>query len=200
MALAHVASMRSEDPFRKVGAVALDFSNRVIATAYNGLPSGFKAPPGFWNDRDKRQKYMLHAEVNLCSLFRKGDVRTVAITTLPCSSCMTMLCAYEIREIYYNEDYASDAFEVASMYGVILTKVQLDTTTYPVPKPWTPDNALPSQAQEERVAAVLENPAYLRPRDNLDPKLKSLLDSPAKKTCSVCGMFMTGETCTECAI
>ena len=28
MALAHVASLRSEDPFRKVGAVAFDFDNR----------------------------------------------------------------------------------------------------------------------------------------------------------------------------
>ena len=40
MALAHVASLRSEDPFRKVGAVAFDFSNRVIGTAYNGLAPG----------------------------------------------------------------------------------------------------------------------------------------------------------------
>src|SRR5205085_2867143 len=43
MALAHVASLRSEDPFRKVGAVAFDFDNRVIGTAYNGLAPGFNA-------------------------------------------------------------------------------------------------------------------------------------------------------------
>ena len=35
MALAQVASLRSEDPFRKVGAVAIDHANRVIGTAYN---------------------------------------------------------------------------------------------------------------------------------------------------------------------
>ena len=45
MALAHVASMRSEDPYRKVGAAALDFDNRVIGTAYNGLAPGFA---GVW--------------------------------------------------------------------------------------------------------------------------------------------------------
>ena len=33
MALAHVAALRSEDPYRKVGAAALDFDNRVIGTA-----------------------------------------------------------------------------------------------------------------------------------------------------------------------
>ncbi len=48
MALAHVASLRSEDPFRKVGAVAIDFDNRVIGTAYNGLAPGYDAAPDFW--------------------------------------------------------------------------------------------------------------------------------------------------------
>ena len=49
MALAHVASLRSEDPFRKVGAAALDFDNRVVGTAYKGLAPGFDAPAGFWD-------------------------------------------------------------------------------------------------------------------------------------------------------
>ena len=69
MALAHVAALRSEDPYRKVGAAALDKDNRVIGTAYNGLYPGFSAPEGFWNSREERQKFMLHAEINLCSLF-----------------------------------------------------------------------------------------------------------------------------------
>ena len=54
MALAHVASLRSEDPYRKVGAAALDFDNRVIGTAYNGLAPGYNPPPGFWDDREAR--------------------------------------------------------------------------------------------------------------------------------------------------
>jgi dCMP deaminase len=41
MALAHFASLRSEDPSRKVGAVAIDFDNRVFGTAYNGLARGY---------------------------------------------------------------------------------------------------------------------------------------------------------------
>ena len=48
MSLAHVAALRSEDPYRKVGAAALDKDNRVIGTAYNGLFPGFDAPAGFW--------------------------------------------------------------------------------------------------------------------------------------------------------
>ena len=86
MALAHVASLRSEDPYRKVGAAALDFDNRVIGTAYNGLAPGFDPDEQFWADRDARQKFMLHAEVNLCSLFRRGEVKLVACTTMPCTA------------------------------------------------------------------------------------------------------------------
>ncbi len=125
LALAHVASLRSEDPYRKVGAVALDHSNRVIGTAYNGLAPGFEAPEGFWDDRDSRQKYMLHAEVNLCSLFTRGSAKIVACTTKPCTSCMQMLCAYDVETIYFRDDYpTSDADEIAAKYGVALIQVE----------------------------------------------------------------------------
>ena len=128
MALAHVASLRSEDPYRKVGAVAIDFDNRVIGTAYNGLAPGYDAAQEFWADRDERRKYMLHAEVNLCSLFTRGNVRLVACTTKPCTSCMQMLCAYGIQEIYFRDDYpGSEAPELAELYGIRLLQV----TDYP---------------------------------------------------------------------
>lgn len=124
MALAHVASLRSEDPYRKVGAAALDWNHRVIGTAYNGLAPGFDAPPGFWDDREARQKFMLHAEINLCSLFKRGEAKLIATTTMPCTACMQTLCAYGIREIYYRDRYhASDAPEIAALYGVSLVQV-----------------------------------------------------------------------------
>ena len=124
MALAHVASLRSEDPFRKVGAVAIDFDNRVIGTAYNGLAPGYDADPDFWADRDARRKYMLHAEVNLCSLFTRGNVRLVACTTKPCTSCMQMLCAYGVKEVYFRDDYPeSEADAIAGRYGIPLIQI-----------------------------------------------------------------------------
>lgn len=124
MALAHVASLRSEDPYRKVGAAALDYDNRVIGTAYNGLAPGFDAPEGFWSDREGRQKFMLHAEVNLCSLFKRGEAKVVATTTMPCTACMQTLCAYGVKEIYYHEVYhKSDALEIAEKYGILLQQI-----------------------------------------------------------------------------
>ncbi|MFC4991061.1 deoxycytidylate deaminase [Rubritalea tangerina] len=129
MALAHVASLRSEDPYRKVGAAALDFDNRVIGTAYNGLAPGFDAPVGFWDDREGRQKFMLHAEVNLCSLFKRGEAKVIATTTMPCTACMQTLCAYGVKEIYYRDIYKkSDAPEIAKVYGIKLEQVE----TYPL--------------------------------------------------------------------
>lgn len=125
MALAHVASLRSEDPFRKVGAVAFDFDNRVIGTAYNGLAPGFNATAEFWNDRDDRRKFMIHAEVNLCSLFTRGNVKLIACTTMPCTSCMQMLCAYGVKEIYYRDEYAeSEAGKIAELYSIPLVQLR----------------------------------------------------------------------------
>lgn len=125
MALAHVAALRSEDPYRKVGAAALDKDNRVIGTAYNGLFPGFTAPEGFWTSRQERQKFMMHAEINLCSLFKRGEAKVVACTTMPCTSCMQALCAHGVRTIYYGESYReSQAPAIAELYGVELIQVK----------------------------------------------------------------------------
>jgi dCMP deaminase len=125
MALAHVASLRSEDPFRKVGAVAFDFDNRVIGTAYNGLAPGFNADHEFWLDRDTRRKFMLHAEVNLCSLFTRGNVKLIACTTKPCTSCAQMLASYGVKEIYFHEDYPeSEADAICTLYGIQLVQLK----------------------------------------------------------------------------
>ena len=126
MALAEVASLRSEDPFRRVGAAALDWDNRVIGTSYNGLAPGFDPPSGFWDDRDGRQKYMLHAEVNLCSLFKRGEAKLIAATTMPCTACMQTLCAYGIKEIYYRDVYQdSDASRIAKLYDIRLEQIEV---------------------------------------------------------------------------
>lgn len=131
MSLAHVAALRSEDPYRKVGAAALDSENRVIGTAYNGLFPGFDPPAGFWVSREERQKFMLHAEINLCSLIHRGQAHIVACTTMPCTSCMQALCAHGVKTIYYAVDYAhSDAPLIAEQYGICLEQV-LD---YPLAK------------------------------------------------------------------
>jgi dCMP deaminase len=67
---------------------------------------------------------MIHAEVNLCSLFKRGEAKLIACTTKPCTACMQMLCAYGVKEIFYREDYpASEADLIADLYSVHLVQM-----------------------------------------------------------------------------
>jgi dCMP deaminase len=110
--IAQVASLRSEDPFYQVGACALDYSNRVIGVAYNGLAPGKVAPDGFWEDRDKRRPYMVHAECNVLALIKRGECRLIACNLLPCSSCATNIVAHGIKKVVYSEVYSRDTMSL----------------------------------------------------------------------------------------
>jgi dCMP deaminase len=118
--IAEVAALRSEDPWRKVGACALDYNNRVIGVAYNGLAPGKKAPKNFWKDRDQRLPYMIHAEANLLSLFERGKCKTLATTLLPCKSCATLIAGHGIKKVVYKEMYDRDksALDIFKFYSI----------------------------------------------------------------------------------
>ncbi len=125
--IAKVATLRSEDPYKKVGACALDHSNRVIGVAYNGLASGKDVDKEFWNDRDTRRTYMVHAEANLLSLFKRGECKLLACTLLPCSSCATMIAGYDIKKVVYEEVYKRDtlALDIFKFYGIELQQITI---------------------------------------------------------------------------
>jgi dCMP deaminase len=127
MELAKTAALRSEDPFRKVGACALSHDNRILGVAYNGLKSGKDVSPEFWQDRDKRRPYMIHAESNLLSLFTRNQCKLIAVTLLPCTSCAKLICAWNIEKVIYSEEYEnSDAEytkEIFDFYKIKLEKI-----------------------------------------------------------------------------
>jgi dCMP deaminase len=118
--IATVASMRSEDPYKKVGACALDFNNRVIGVAYNGLAPGINVTDSFWANREGRLKYMIHAEANLLSLFERNHCALLACTLLPCSSCATLIAAHGIKRVVYKELYKRDqsALDIFNFYNI----------------------------------------------------------------------------------
>ena len=68
--IARAASLRSEDPFVKVGACALNKDHMVVGVGYNGLASGKNLD---WQNfsRDERRPLMIHAEANCLSLSQK---------------------------------------------------------------------------------------------------------------------------------
>jgi dCMP deaminase len=149
MLLASAAALRSEDPSRKVGAVALDHENRVIATAYNGLPSGWDVADDWWQNDDQRRKFVVHAESNLCSLTHRGAVRTVACTTIPCGPCALNLIAHGVKRVVYGLTYPRD---VAGMVDPVVRGL----TTRGRPEPPQPPitRRIPGLAAIARPAAV----------------------------------------------
>ena len=126
--LAKTASMRSEDPYKKVGACALSFDNRVLGVAYNGLKSGKNPDVSFWKDRDARRPYMIHAESNVLSLFSRNECRLLAVTMMPCSCCARMICAWNIPEVVYFEEYnnieSKYSMDIFEFYDVKITKLE----------------------------------------------------------------------------
>jgi dCMP deaminase len=124
--IAEVASYRSEDQYVQVGATALDHSNRVIGVAYNGLGSGVNVDETFWNDRDKRRPFMIHAEINLLSLIKRGECKLLACTLLPCSSCAAAIVAHGIKNVVYKDEYFRDnlALEIFKFNGIECKQVK----------------------------------------------------------------------------
>ena len=63
---------------------------------------------------------MIHAEVNCLSLVKKGEVKMLASSLLPCSSCATMIAAYGVEKVIYKEIYKRDksALEIFDFYDI----------------------------------------------------------------------------------
>lgn len=123
--IAETASLRSEDPYLKVGACALNSRNMVVGVGYNGLASGKTVSDVFWSDRDKRRPYVIHAEANCLSLCKRGEVDILAVTLLPCSYCATMIASYEIKKVIYKDIYEKDtkALEIFDFYNINLIRL-----------------------------------------------------------------------------
>lgn len=123
--VATTASKRSQDPYVKVGACAIDSSNMILAVGYNGLAAGKDVPNLFWSDRESRRPYMIHAETNCLSMCKKSEVSLIAVTLLPCSSCATLIASYGIKKVVYRKEYDKDllAKEIFKFYNIELVKI-----------------------------------------------------------------------------
>jgi dCMP deaminase len=129
MALAHVAALRCEDPFTKVGAVALNVQHRIIATGYNGLTPGLVPPDAFWQDREGfRRVATIHAEANLLAQFSRGAAELVAVTILPCEDCARNLVAHGVKRVLYGDTYwrETKSLEIFKFYDVLVEQVKVD--------------------------------------------------------------------------
>jgi len=123
--IAKISASRSEDPYKKVGCSILDKNGRVLAVGYNGLQPKQKVSKLFWDNRDERRKYIIHAESNALSCVRRSENPfLLASTLLPCKSCAINIAAYGIKKVIYIEDYHMDqeAISIFKFYNIRLKK------------------------------------------------------------------------------
>jgi dCMP deaminase len=119
------ASLRSEDPHKKVGCCVLNSEGRVLSIGYNGLSPKHATPSNFWQNREERRKFVIHAETNALSCITRYDYPSIlACTLLPCSNCAINIASHGIKEVIYIEEYAKDelAKEIFRFYNINLIK------------------------------------------------------------------------------
>jgi dCMP deaminase len=113
---------KSKDPWRKVGACLIRNDNSIASVGYNGFPSGMQED---WSDRDKRRKFVVHAEQNALRYVKPNECRLIAVTLLPCNDCLKAIASYGIKEIVYSQTYELDetTLELADEFGITLTQL-----------------------------------------------------------------------------
>ena len=115
--IAAVVATRATCPRKQVGAVLVDAEHRIIATGYNGAPSGdphcFDEGCLIYEDEDHYQHCgrATHAETNAVATARfagqterlKGATCYTTIT--PCPGCAYQLEYYGVTTHIWREDY-----------------------------------------------------------------------------------------------
>jgi len=122
------ASLRSEDPHKKVGCSILNKEGRLLSIGYNGLLPKQEVSQDFWNNRDERRKYVIHAETNaLACISRYEEPYILACTLLPCPSCAINVISHGIKKVLYTEEYERDnlAHEIFDFHKVSLKKISI---------------------------------------------------------------------------
>jgi dCMP deaminase len=122
------ASERSEDPYKKVGCAVLNKEGRVLSIGYNGLTSKKDTCPQFWEDREHRRNFVIHAETNaLACISRYDKPYLIATSLLPCSSCAINIVSHSIKKVIYLEDYKRDekAIDIFKFYNIDLIKYNI---------------------------------------------------------------------------
>jgi dCMP deaminase len=128
--IAKMVAQRSTCPRRQVGCVLVDSKNHIVATGYNGVPTGFvhcidtpcpgaKYPSGEGLDHCEA----IHAEVNAFLQLRSDDELTAYLTVLPCFTCGKMIANSKVKRIVALEEYVHT--QTASMLKMAGIKAEI---------------------------------------------------------------------------
>ena len=122
LSLAKVASLKSKDPFVKVGCALLRHDNTIASLGYNGFPTGMLED---YSNRDERRKFVIHAEQNSLRFIKPNECYLAATTLLPCNNCLKSLASYGIKKVIYEKIYDKDpsSLDLAEKFGIELIQV-----------------------------------------------------------------------------
>ena len=136
MSITELVAQRSTCLRRKVGAILVR-DKRIIATGYNGAPSGIRhcldvgclrEQQGIPSGERHELCRGLHAEQNAiiqAALHGVGVAGSALFcTNMPCSICSKMLINARIEKIYYREGYA-DTLSTSLMAEAGIPLIQL---------------------------------------------------------------------------
>ena len=146
MNIAVQVSLRSTCIRRKVGAVIVK-DNRILATGYNGAPSGlpnciddckrcYRSAHNIPSGQMLDMCYAVHSEQNaIMNALKTGEDLKGAVlyvNTYPCVTCFKLTIQAGIQEVYYIDEYENEfTKQMAKEAGVKL--VQLDGSIYRTP-------------------------------------------------------------------
>jgi dCMP deaminase len=125
--ICYLVSERSPDAQTKHGSVIVDKENRIVATGYNGFPSG--GPDNLLpNLRPEKYPYMVHAEMNaLISARCNVGGYSVYVTGFPCKSCLLHLVAAGVRKIFCGLRTHQEDADSAAVRAVICETYSVST-------------------------------------------------------------------------
>jgi dCMP deaminase len=106
LGMARAAASRSKDPSTKCGAVIVGPDNVVASTGFNGFPRGIADTDERLEDREKKYKLVLHAEVNAI-LFARRDLRGHTLYVwpmMPCNACALLVIQTGVTRVVSVQD------------------------------------------------------------------------------------------------
>lgn len=146
MNIAVQVSLRSTCMRRKVGAVIVK-DNRILATGYNGAPSGlpncidncercYRSAHNIPSGQCLELCYAVHGEQNaiLNALKTGEDLKgaSIYVNTYPCSTCAKLIIQVGITNIYFVDDY-ENVFTKNMLEEAGVNLVKLDGSIYRTP-------------------------------------------------------------------
>lgn len=104
----YVVARKSKDPRTKIGAVLVK-DNRIIATGYNGFPSGVLDLKIRYDQREVKYQYVVHGEHNAilsCARIGVSSVGSSLYTQgYPCNECCKAIIQGGVSEVIIHKQW-----------------------------------------------------------------------------------------------